>query len=365
MYKITREFCLTFLVMFVYMNTYCQDQKPSPELAQMYTNIAEKISLGDYPGAIITSRQALRLAPGNIGFATILGRAQYLSGLFKDARETLYSVSTNTITDTEYYRILAACQYKLNETKAACKTLAEGSKVCRSPGCLYFDLGNIYRATAGEEKAIKAFLSGIQADYSFPSNYRAAASWYLSSENVLWGLIYGEMYLAMLHDTTEDYRLKCDLFTGWQLFLDKLPETAGRDRNVTSKKNTDSDFESAVKQTYLQLTPVISDGLSVENMTMLRARFLMDWYSNCGVKYPFRFFDYQQNLLGNGYSDICTEWLYGQTANRDEYDAWNNFHDGAISRFVEWKKSFPFQPAAPEAGYNKMMAGPGTNRQHD
>jgi len=173
---------------------------------------------------------------------------------------------------------------------------------------------------------------------------------YLGSEHVLWGLLYGEIFLNIEHDTTGDDELKTRLFTGYKTMFDNFA-------NGIPDRNNTGTFENAVLRVYSSLTPVISDGITTDNLTMVRARFFMDWFSGYAKKYPYSLFSYQDNLIRSGHFDIYDQWLFGKAEGLPQYEAWNNFHEGDIDRFLKWRSTAKLQPVTADFYNSRDIKG--------
>ena len=122
-------------------------------------------------------------------------------------------------------------------------------------------------------------------------------------------------------------------------------------------------FIDTIQQIYRSLTPVVSDGITTENLTMVRTRFLMDWFTNNAAKYPYSLFVYQDYLLKNGLFDIYNEWLFGKVESIVEYNAWNQFHPGEIDLFLEKKHAYRFHPLSTDAYNNNSIDGMSRSRR--
>jgi hypothetical protein len=108
-------------------------------------------------------------------------------------------------------------------------------------------------------------------------------------------------------------------------------------------------FESSVLSVYQMLTPVVSDGITTENLVMVRTRFLMDWFRQYGEKYPFTLFSYLDGLIRLGKFEIYNEWLFGAAESEVDYESWNQFHEGDIDRFLKWKETHGLTLTASDA----------------
>jgi tetratricopeptide (TPR) repeat protein len=320
---------------------YAQDDWPSPEVAQMYRHAQNYMAMGNYKDAIITYRQAIVLAPAKFVLYKELGRALYLSGNFKDAAQVLQSSTEKPEADAECFQILSESLEQENELKKAHHALKTGLERFPASGMLYQASGKLLYDEKSPEAALNAWLDGISKKPAFAGNYCDAAKWYLAKDDVMWGLIYGEIYLDISGDSNSCDTMKKMLFAGYKKMFDKIADMTG-----TSKQKMTGTFESSIRDVYLSLTPVISDGITTENLTMVRTRFIMDWLSKYGKTYPFSLFSYQDYLLRNGLFDIYNEWLFGKAESMTEYKAWQEFHPEEMDIFLRKKKEHLLQPMA-------------------
>ncbi len=338
-----------YILLLLPVTASAQENWPSPEVEQMYHHATEDIARADYKDAIITCRQAIKLAPANTILYETLGAALYLSGDFAEAGHVLTQATTMPAADEECFRLLAASREQQSDTKQAKAALQSGLTRFPSSGPLYCETGIEYQSENNPDEALKAWAAGIAKDPAYAPDYYNAAMQCLSSGQVLWGLLYGETYLLIQQDTAHADELKVKLFAGYKTLFDNIGAADGAKR---SKKETHATgFEEAVIKVYTNLTPVISDGITTENLTMVRTRFLMDWFATYAAKYPFSLFTYQDNLIRTGHFDMENQWLFGKAESEAGYNAWNSFHEGDISRFLRWQSANLLHPVAKDV-YN-------------
>ncbi len=324
---------------------YGQVVWPSPEIGQMYNNANNYIERGNYKDAVTTCKQAILLAPDLPVFTNQLATVYYLSGNFNEAENTLNKLKPSDC-DTQCYRLLAASQVAQTKFKQSEKTINTGIDRFPHSGPLYHQKGIIYKLELNEEDALDSWLDGMEKDPGFAPDYYDAALSSFNSGQVLWGLIYSEIFLAMNHDTIADSSIKGKMFEGYKTLFENIAESSSSKTSKTVKKQLQPEFEVAVLKAYSMLTPVVSDGISAENLVMLRTRFIMNWFDEHPDKYPFPLFNYMNDLITTGHFEIYNEWLFGAAENREQYDAWNKFHEGDIDRFKVWKAANPLVPAS-------------------
>ena len=318
-------------------SVYAQDTTfPQPEIEQMHRNAELYTRMGNWKLAIITYKQLMTLAPGKEIFKTELADIYFRSGDYSAAEQELELVITTQGSTDVTYQLLAACQLARKQDKKAAKTIAAGLDKFPSSGILYHQQGIIYQHQGNLALAAGAWISGINVAPGFAPNYKNVATAYLATNNVLWGLIYGEIYLSMRHQTFDDSEIKHALYTGWSTYFN----------NLTKEKPTDheSQFELSVNDIYVGLTPVISDGISTENLVMAHTRFLMKWFSKQNE--AFVLFAYQDSLLRDGWFDIYMQQLYGNAESSLQYDAWYKFHKTDIDRFNSWQNTHRLMPVS-------------------
>ncbi len=84
---------------------------------------------------------------------------------------------------------------------------------------------------------------------------------------------------------------------------------------MKGEEKNKSEFAKAYLQTMSKQSSMANKGITTETLTMIRTRFILDWYQNNATKFPFRLFDYQQQLLKEGLFDAYNQWLFGAVEN--------------------------------------------------
>ncbi|MFI5196966.1 MAG: tetratricopeptide repeat protein [Chitinophagales bacterium] len=361
---IIQKLFLQAVIFFSAIHAFAQVNWPAPEVGQMYRNAQEYVAAGNFKDAVITYKQAIILAPGIMILYRDLGDALYRSGNYNEAEQVLTPLLTKPEADAQCYQLLAVSQAAQQHTKHAMATLKKGLARFPESGLLYHETGKVYDLEKKQEAALNVWLDGISKEPGFAENYYDAASIYLSSDKSIlpagrqvWGLLYGEMFLAMEHDTTGDDAMKSKLFKAWKTMFDNIVQDEVPQYGKPVKHAPVTTFEAAVQQVYSSLTPVVSDGITTENLTMVRARFLMEWFSVYGKKYPFSYFTYLDNVIRSGHFDMYNEWLFGKAESAIQYEAWNTFHEGDMQRFLQWKSANRFTPAGNDS-YNDRNIRP-------
>ncbi len=352
-----RKTYILFAALLFVITSGAQETKPSPEVEQMDRHAQEYVAIGNYKEAITIYRQAIVLAPANVVLYKHLAMAFYPTANYSDEEQLLQPLVGKPQADEECFWLLANCQLAQRKLKEAKTTLKKGLSRFPSSGMLYHTSGVDLVAENKPEAALDAWVEGIHKDPAYPDNYYDAARAYLATQQVTWGLLYGEIYLNITQDTVGQDTFKKMLFTGYKTMFDNIAAGAKADFGQTSLPLQVNSFMDAVQQIYLSLTPVVSDGITTENLTMVRIRFLMDWNAKYAAKYPYALFSYQDYLVRNGLFDIYNEWLFGKAESITEYNAWIQFHPVEMAIFLEKRKAHALQPLGTEMYDDVNMDG--------
>lgn len=330
-----------------------QTSWPSPEIEQMYNQARQYLSQGNLPQAINTYKQAIRIAPDQMVLYRDLGKAYYLSGNYTDAQHTLEPLLKSKEADEQSFQIMAACQSAADEKKKAKNIIQDGLERFPNSGILYHELGKIYEDNNEPSTALKTWLTGIQKDPIYHMNYYEATRLYTLTNRPVWVILYGEIFVNIERHTARADEVREMIMKAYTRVFNSISNSEIPEYGKGTKENEATSFENAVRNTLLQLSPVISDGINTENLTMLRTRFLMEWFSKYANQYPFSLFRYQENMTRNGYFEIYNEWLFGKADNVQAYEAWNKFHPDDMKSFEAWAKIHALQPGTTDF-YNDM-----------
>jgi hypothetical protein len=127
------------------------------------------------------------------------------------------------------------------------------------------------------------------------------------------------------------------------LLLSAYKEKLFADADMLKDQEKPSAFEKAFLETMGKQASLLSRGLSPDVLTMIRTRFLLDWSKTYAAKFPFKLFDYQQQLLREGMFEAYNQWLFSNSDNLAAYDNWTKTHPEAYAKFNTFQKSRIFK----------------------
>lgn len=335
-----------------------QDVKwPSPEVEALYKSAQASLASGQFTQAVASYQQAIALAPGQAILYRDLANAYLLSGNYSRAEHTITPLIDNDRADPQSYAIASAIQTALKADKKARRLLEKGLERYPNSGFLQHELGKYYEEQNDEQAALKAWLEGISIDPGYHINYYDAARAYMQTTEPVWAIIYGEIFVNLERYTPRSGETRKLLLAAYRR-LYATPDASEVPRFGRGLSDAPpGSFEQAVSQTLLHLAPVMTDGISTENLIMLRSRFTMDWMATYAAKYPFTLFRYWDDLLRGGHFDAYNQWLFGRAENTAQYEAWVKFHAEAVPAYETYYTQHPMQPTAADAYNHAVLKG--------
>jgi tetratricopeptide (TPR) repeat protein len=324
---------LLYILVFALGNAFAQDWS-SPEIEQMYQQGLATLSRGNANEAVAIFQKIVPLEPNNFLVKKALAQSYQLAGNNKNAILILEPLFANNSADAECYRVASQAYSSIQEDKKAQKILAEGITKNPKSGLLFYEQGLMYKKQKNYESALTSWLDGIAADPNYHLNYYEAAIAYVQTDQVVWAIIYAEIFINKEPNTQRGNETRVLLLDAYQkLFFSPSKNLTGDPILV----NTPTNFIEAVKKNYLSLFFVVSDGINTENLIMLRSRFIVNWENNYAQQFPFSLYAYHNDLMRNGYFDVYNQWLVGKVESPQQYTTWSTIFANDLSNFERYR----------------------------
>ncbi|MBD0374791.1 MAG: tetratricopeptide repeat protein [Flavisolibacter sp.] len=290
---------------------------------------------GDFENAVVVLNRALQQDSKNLDLQKDLAMAYYYKRDYVRALDQIKPMLQREDADVMTYQIGGNIYKALEEVKDAEKMYKTALKKFPNSGALYSEYGELLWARK-DYSAIEQWEKGIREDPGFAGNYYNAALYYYYTKEKVWSLIYGEIFVNMENLTERAVAMK-------QLLLSGYKEKLFADADIMKDQTSKSGFTQAFLQTMNKLSGLTSRGITTETLTMIRTRFILDWFANYASKYPFRLFDYQQQLIREGMFEAYNQWLFGTVENLPAFDNWTRTHSEAYNAFTTFQKGRVFK----------------------
>lgn len=321
---------LFLLIVLAGLITQAQDDVKSLQL-----KAREFTQQGDYPNAQLVLNKAISLDPGNTDLQNDLLFNYYLAQDYARAMELGKKLTAAPNADIRSYQVLGLTYRNIEEVKEAEKLYRSGIKAYPNSGVLYNEFGEFLLSRKKLEEAIDWWEKGIAADPNYSGNYYNAAKYYYVSTDKVWGLIYGEIFVNLESYSRRTPEIKQMLLDGYKKYFTNM--------NGLKSPDARNEFEQSFTAILNKNAGTVSNGVTAATLTMLRTRFLLDWFEKEPGKLPFRLFDYQRQLTREGYFDAYNQWLFGAAQRLPEFQQWTQQNQQAYDGFIEFQKGRVFK----------------------
>lgn len=307
------------------------------DVTTMHETANNFLKKGDYENAILVLNKALQTQPGDLQITKDLLFAYYLKRDFAKAIEIGRPLVEREDADVQSFQMLGMTYKSIAEEKEADKLYKKGLKKFPTEGILYSEYGDLL-AEKQPNEAIKIWEMGIEVDPNNAHDYYYLAKQYAEKGKALWSILYAETFLNMESFTGRSTEMKNLLLSQYKIYF------AAADNKASSKK-TDP-FADAVAETFQKEAYQLGYGINPESLTLIRTRFILDWYDKHNDRFPYRLFEHQKQLLQEGLFEAYNFWLFGPATNLNSYQTWQQYHQEELNSFLTFIRSkvYKIQP---------------------
>ena len=291
---------------------------------------------GDFNNAIVILTRALQMDKNNIEMQKDLAMSYYLKRDYEKALDEIKVLMDRDDADVVSFQIAGNVYKALEEVKECERVYKKGLKKYPNSGALYSEYGELLWAKK-DFSAIEQWETGIKVDPGYSGNYYNAARFYYYTKDKIWSLIYGEIFVNMESLSDRGAAMK-------QLLLDVYKEKLFADANLMAgQEKNKSEFAKAFLDCMNKQSSLANRGINTETLTMIRTRFILEWFDKYSTRFPYKLFDYQRQLLQEGIFNAYNQWLFGTVENLAAYDSWIKTHDEEYQNFVGFQKTRVFK----------------------
>ena len=290
---------------------------------------------GDYDNALLVLNHAAEMDAGNADILKDEAYVYYLQRNFAKTIEIGKTLTSHSDADVQSYQTLGLA-YKATADYVNCEKLyRKALKQYPNSGVLYSEYGDLLAQQSKPEEAIKMWEKGIQAEPNNSSNYYYGARYYSQKGKPLWAVLYSETFVNIESLTQRSVEIKDILLSNYRkLFSADV---------LNSLSASSNPFEKAVGNIYSNYSSMYGGSLSPEQLTAIRARFILDWYKNGAPMYAYRLFDHQQLLLQQGMFDAYNQWLFGASSSTSAYQVWITNHPTEVKDWMTYLRSVVYK----------------------
>jgi tetratricopeptide (TPR) repeat protein len=299
-----------------------QDTKALQETAKNY------VRQGDYSNAILVLNRAIQKEgeTDNLELQKDLAFAYYLNRDYVRALGVAKPFIDRKDADVQSFQILGMVYKAIEEPKDCEKMYKAALKKFPNSGVLYNEYGEMLWSKNDYNDAVKLWEKGVELDPNNSGNYYNLSKYYYFSQDKVWGLIYGEIFVNLESYSKRTAEIKTILLDGYK----KLFTEANLDKNQDAKNEFVKTFLGIMKT---QSAFIATNGVNPETLTAVRTKFALEWFAKYATRFPFRLYEYHQQLLKSGMFDAYNQWLFGTAGNLTAYENWTKAHPEEYNKF--------------------------------
>lgn len=324
---------LFFIVLLLFTApSYGQDIQKLIETAQVF------VAKEDYANARLVLNRAIQLQPDDYAIQQELAYVAYLAGDVDEAMEVMNKVLDDKSADEKSFQI-AGMIYKAGNLLKDCERIYKrGLKKFPNSGVLHNELGETFLLQKMPGEAIKVWEEGIQKEAGYPGNYFHAAKYYFfTKSNPVLSILYGEIFINAESYTVRTAEMKSILLESYKLFYSGA---------ISYEDKRSNPFQKAIAEILWKQKELTQTGINTDVLTMIRLRFVLDWFNQYASKFPHKLIDQLQTLARNGLFEAYNQWIFGVASNVVEYQYWVNTNAKAGTEFANYQKNRVFRMPA-------------------
>lgn len=301
---------------------------------------------GKYDEALKLLEQAQKLDPEN---TTYLHEIAYTYGKKNDHKksaEILEGIIDRKGVGPETFQALGNSYDFIGQPDKAIATYQRGLKKHPNSGSLYLELGNMKMQKEKYLEALELYEEGIKVDPKFPSNYYWAAKIFCSSNEEVWGMIYGEIFMNLERNSKRTAEISKLLY---KVYKSQIQFTSDTSRSISFSQynliNADDlkkgkksllPFGVGVYEPLLLLGVVTEDSIDINSLDRIRTSFVVNYYQKGNDKnFPNVLFDYQNKLLKAGHLEAYNHYIL-MMGDEEGYKKWYEANKKKWSSFADW-----------------------------
>jgi tetratricopeptide (TPR) repeat protein len=301
---------------------------------------------GDYSNALLVLNRALQQKPDDLDIQTDIAYIHYLQRDMDNALSTIKPLLAREDAEVRTFQVGGNIYKALEDLKECDRMYRKALKKFPKSGALHSEFGELLWARQEPDEAIAEWEQGIVTDPSYPGNYYHAAKFYYAVANNVWSLVYGELFLNLESYSTRTVEIKILLVETYKKFF------SGQEGIRDYKAKPKTAFEEAFREVLNRQSPMATNGITAESLTMIRTRFILEWFEGPAKKFPHRLLEQQQYLIREGMFESYNQWLFGATTNILEYQNWLAGHKAEYDKFTYYQRNRVFRmPPGQYYGY--------------
>ncbi len=244
---------------------------------------------------------------------------------------------------SDIYQLLGNVYDEKGLTNKAVDIYNLGLQKYPNAGCLYLELGNIKYKEGNYRQALYWYEKGIETEPMYASNYYRAAKVFLMSTEMIWGVMYGEIFMILEPESNRSKEFSKELFDAYKecITIDKnsLRVNFNNDIIVYSDSFERKNMFPLIFDSLMQKSFAGKNFVSIANLIQVRKKFISLIYRQAR-DFDNPLFEYQKTLMDNNLFEAYNYYLFAY-GNTKESSFWINSNKTQWNKLIKYLKNNP------------------------
>lgn len=322
-----------------------QSQNHKEEATKKMEKALELVENEEYSRSHALLQEAIDLNPDEQTlYEYEIADSYYIQKQYSKTIEILKNLLHREDLQPEIIQLLGNAYDMQGERDQAIKTYREGLTLFPDAGCLYLELGNMEYSTKNYQKALPLYELGILKDPSFPGNYYQAAKLFSLSTEVVWAMMYGEIFMNLertTQRTREISRMLYENYASCIRFEGKPISDFCNNTIVYSDSPLIGNQFPIHYDKNMELALQRERKIDIASLHRIRKNFIAHFSTRSG-EFHNVLFDYHHQIIAAGHFEAYTHWLLGY-GNVNTSSEWINTHKTQWNNFLKWFENNPIK----------------------
>lgn len=323
---------------------------------QLGMEAIELMDNGQIERSLELLEQAQKLDPESVVYAYETAYAYYLQKDYQPVIQILSGIVDHPDTNDRVFQMLGNTYSYSGIPEMALAAYAQGLEKFPNSGRLYLESAQIHYGYENYIQAITFWEKGIQVEPEFSSNYYWLAKIFSASNEMIWGLIYGELFMLLEPNTARTEEISKMMYQNYLNSYTPSTETSGEFNltesgfNVVINSQEDLDeiaqklfpFEGTFASCFAVSALDFMTEINLETINQARQNFIANWFAKevYYQSYSHILLDFQKQLQEAGHIEAYNYWLTSE-GDYDTFYIWYEQNTEKFEAFANWFNSNP------------------------
>jgi tetratricopeptide (TPR) repeat protein len=297
---------------------------------------------GKIAQSISLLEESIQLDPDEIIYPYEIGYAHYLAKDYQKTIDVLTPLTSRKDADDRLYQLLGNSFDNIGLREKSIETYEAGLKKLPKSGRLYLELGGMFAQIKEYNKAINYYEKGVDVEPSYSSNYYRLAKLFLNTDEEVWGMIYGELFMNLERNSTRTAEISKLLYDTYKSEIKFTSDTSfsvsfSKNAAITlNSKKIELPFGVGVYEPTLMMELLSEKQIDINSLDRVRTGFVKNYFDNKrDKKYPNVLFEYQNKILNEGHLESYNHWIL-MKGDEDAFTKWQRANKEKWEQFLTW-----------------------------